>query len=144
MALASCLSVLAMAGDGPNSKMVPARDLEERGIAGALGPQLGTVIRVRGTVEKGDPRQKATASNLYLRAESVGETKSIKPPAIQISFDSEKKVKAGDRITCVGWEIGVCRGILHDPENLLETKGAMRVADTDYRFHTEFVIARIE
>jgi hypothetical protein len=125
----------------PDAAPISLGELDSRGVAGALGVRLGTIVEVSGVVVENRSKLKANVSEPYfVRIETVDgrrlESPIEFPARAVLSFIEADRLdrKVGDRYHCFGYETGGFEGA---PDRTFDFVQAF--ATTDYCFTTEFV-----
>jgi hypothetical protein len=126
------------------SAPIPLREVRERGVAGRLGPRLGTIVEVTGTVVENESNAKADVSEpFFLRIEQVN-GKPLQTPQLFSSSAMQlirniPSLQVGDQFTCVGYERGEFRG---SPDG--EFEYAQPYATQGFFFWIEFVVLKAD
>lgn len=132
-------------GDGPPASQpspIPLSELWERGVAGRLGPRMGTIVEVTGVVVENKSNAKADVSEpFFLRVDSVEGRKLDKPQLFSSSamqlIRGVPALKVGDSFRCIGYERGGFRG---SPDG--EFKHVEAHATQGFFFNVEFVVLK--
>lgn len=117
-AVTAGVALVSLAGPpatAPAARPISLTEVRERGIAGRLGPALGTVIKVEGAVVVDDSRAKSDEEEpFFLRVELVNgrplETPQLYAAGAMPLARDVPGLKIGDRFRCAGYETGDFRG----------------------------------
>jgi hypothetical protein len=121
---------------------IPLKDLHARGLAGRLGPPLGTIVEVSGEVVPNPSKGKADVSEpFFLRVDAVDGRKLQHPqsyPSRYLRLNREvPRLKVGDRFQCVGYESGGYIGIVDGEFDYVPAYAAQ-----GFHFAVEFVVLK--
>lgn len=151
-AIAWVLAIVLLAGVAGEAKDPPPaepetpvtlEDIHERGIAGTLGPPLGTILEVSGEVVANDSRSKADALEpFFLRIDEV-DGRRLEAPQMFSSKDmplirKAPDLKVGDTFRCIGYETGAFSG---SPDG--EFKYVQPYATHRFHFAVRFVVLKL-
>ena len=125
------------------SNPIPLSELHERGVAGRLGPRMGTIVEVTGTVVENESKMKADVSEpFFLRVEEVnGQT--LQTPELFSSSAMKlirrvPSLKIGDHFKCVGYERGEFKG---SPDG--EFEYVLPYTTQGFFFDVDFVVLKV-
>ena len=121
---------------------IPLKELHDRGVAGRLGPKMGTIVEVTGVVVENTSKAKAdTSEPFFLRIDSVDgrklESSELFSSSAMELLREVPALKVGDRFKCVGYERGGFRG---SPDGEFEYVPAR--ATQGFFFHVEFIVLK--
>ena len=142
-----CLAALAAApATRPITRLaepVTLEEVRERGLAGRLGPRLGTVLTVAGVVVENRSRAKADEGEpFFLRIDAVDGRPLATPvlyaaSAMDVARDAPG-LKVGDRFRCAGFETGDFRGAADGEFRYVES-----YADQSFHFAPRFAVLKV-
>ena len=122
---------------------IPLSELRDRGIAGRLGPKLGTMCQVTGVVVQNKSNAKADVSEPFFLQINTIDGKKLEIPRLFSSSTMQLKrrvagLKVGDTFDCIGYETGSYTGA---PDGLFDHVESF--ATQGYFFEVNFVVVKV-
>lgn len=142
--IASLFAASASAQTPATASSEPPLTIDEvrlRGVTGRLGPRLGTIVEVSGSVVAvPEPRRKAHATVPFLLSITAVDDNHLREPVVYefIPYHSSLVFtpKIGDAFRFIGYETGGFEG---SPNGFYKIEGVPYHADVNYGFSARFV-----
>jgi hypothetical protein len=93
--------------DEKKEKPIPIEEVRKRGVLGELGHPLGTIVRIEGLAEVGEPKDgKAADGKTLLRVQSVNAQKLTEKVTFFFDGVEADNPKGGAKFKYIGYETG--------------------------------------